>query len=172
MRIEIVDNFLSKEDQKMVSNAMIFDLRYNIASSKITEPRYNFMHGMIDFISTNKFDPLIKSLLALPNVIGEEIDIIRMYSNMAPAGEWYSGDFHQDDGTITALYYPVMWNSEWGGGTSFITGEVVDNVRNRLVLFDAAIPHKGDPHTHEGWRYTIAIKTNLRWADNETSGSK
>ena len=69
---------------------------------------------------------------------------------------------HTDDGDFTMIYYPRMdWKPEWGGGT-LIDGELVPYVGNRLVVFDAYLPHMAMPVTRECYdlRSVIVFKCN------------
>jgi hypothetical protein len=76
---------------------------------------------------------------------------------------------HKDDGDFTMLYYPRMdWKPEWGGGT-LIDGELVPYVGNRLVVFDAFLPHMAMPLPRECYelRTVIVFKTVVDGANRE-----
>ena len=76
---------------------------------------------------------------------------------------------HKDDGDFTMIYYPRMdWKPEWGGGT-LIDGELVPYVGNRLVVFDAYLPHMAMPVPRECYelRSVIVFKTVVDGANRE-----
>ena len=64
---------------------------------------------------------------------------------------------HKDDGDFTMIYYPQMdWKPEWGGGT-LIDSQLVPYVGNRLVIFDAELPHMGMPVSRECYELRTVI---------------
>ena len=76
---------------------------------------------------------------------------------------------HHDDGDFTMIYYPRMdWKPEWGGGT-LIDGELVPYVGNRLVVFDAYLPHMAMPVPRECYelRSVIVFKVFIDGANRE-----
>ena len=76
---------------------------------------------------------------------------------------------HKDDGDFTMIYYPRMdWKPEWGGGT-LIDGELVPYIGNRLVVFDAFLPHMAMPVPRECYelRSVIVFKTVVDGANRE-----
>ena len=85
---------------------------------------------------------------------------IRIYMNAHTHG--IEPVMHKDDGDFTMIYYPRMdWKPEWGGGT-LIDGELIPYVGNRLVVFDAHLPHMAMPVTRECYalRSVIVFKCN------------
>tara|TARA_Y100000748_G_scaffold41472_1_gene30494 strand:+ start:113 stop:625 length:513 start_codon:yes stop_codon:yes gene_type:complete len=69
---------------------------------------------------------------------------------------------HKDDGDFTMIYYPRLdWIPEWWGGT-VIDGQLVPYVGNRLVIFDAHLPHMAMPVPRECYqlRSVIVFKCN------------
>ena len=55
------------------------------------------------------------------------------------------------------IYYPRLdWHKEWGGGT-MVDGELVQYIGNRLVIFDAHLPHKAMPVSRECYE----LRTNV-----------
>ena len=169
MKHLIIDNFLDKTEIKALRTE-IYQFSFRLTSSNSDIKVHNFMQG--DGQSKETLDMFLK-ICDLPQVSVESGTasraLQRYYLNIAPPGDWYAGDFHIDDGLITALYYPntfdnTDWKPEWGGATEFITGETVQYVGNRLLLFDASVEHRAAAHYYnEGWRVTLALKTNLIW---------
>ena len=87
-------------------------------------------------------------------------------------------NIHYDDGDFTLIFYPRLdWKPEWGGGTliydaddrhaevhNYTLDKLVDCRPNRLLVFDAYLPHQGQPvirECHE-LRYVIVFKSNVR----------
>lgn len=98
------------------------------------------------------------------------LEPLRIYMNCNPFGT--NGYIHKDDGDMTAIYYPcTQWEVEWEGGTCFYKEEdrkydaiqYVSYRPNRLVIFDAKIPHRAMPVDRicNIPRYIIAMK--LQW---------
>ncbi len=81
---------------------------------------------------------------------------LRSYVNCHPPQS--SGDFHEDDGDMTFLFYPDE-NEENKGGTEFKDGTKIDYKTNRLIIFDAKILHKANINLSNEMRYSIAWKT-------------
>ena len=61
------------------------------------------------------------------------------------------------------IYYPRLdWKPEWGGGTT-VSHELVNYVGNRLVIFDAHLPHKAMTVSRECYelRTNVVFKCNI-----------
>ena len=87
-------------------------------------------------------------------------DYERIYMNAHTHG--IEPVMHKDDGDFTMIYYPRLdWKSEWGGGT-LVDGNLVSYVGNRLVVFDAQLPHMAMPVTRECYqlRTCVVFKCN------------
>ena len=79
----------------------------------------------------------------------------RIYCNAHTHG--IEPHLHIDDGQFTMIYYPRLdWHTEWGGGT-MVDGELVQYVGNRLVIFDAHLPHQAMPVSRECYE----LRTNV-----------
>ena len=88
-------------------------------------------------------------------------DYERIYCNAHTHG--IEPHLHIDDGDFTMIYYPrIDWKKEWGGGT-MVDGELVHYVGNRLVIFDAHLPHQAMPVSRECYelRTNIVFKCNI-----------
>jgi len=103
-------------------------------------------------------------------------EYVRVYMNAHTFG--IEPNIHYDDGDFTLIYYPRLdWKPEWGGGTfiydaddqlakvhNYTLDKLVDCRPNRLLVFDAYLPHQGQPiirDCHE-LRYVIVFKSNVR----------
>ena len=105
------------------------------------------------------------------DVVGVRHKLDRVYSNAHTYGQ--DGQIHRDDGNITAIYYPLPWDARHEGGTSFYDEEITECIayssykQNRLVIFDAEIPHRAMPITRDCYalRTVIVFKTSMNVND-------
>ena len=82
----------------------------------------------------------------------------RIYMNAHTHG--IEPNIHYDDGDFTLIYYPRLdWKADYGGGTliyeedagrmapthDYRTDRLIDYRGNRLLVFDAYLPHQGMP---------------------------
>ena len=98
-----------------------------------------------------------------PEIKGKNIFLERGYVNLYPYG--IGGDWHVDSDFInprTILFYPSDWKEEYGGATEFQeSGEKVEYIKNRLLVFDGSLSHRSAVHQNPKNRYTIAFKINI-----------
>ena len=157
MKITISDDFFTEEDyKKVVHFCKTAKYTYGEVDNESTPPT-----GMVSEIPV---ESEIYSLFAdtIQNKYEKLLpdNIYRMYVNcFAPSENPF---FHTDgESGITALYYPTEeWNIQEGGETQFLTDENLCGVLpipNRMVLFDAPIPHRATPFRSQH-RFTIAVK--------------
>ena len=76
---------------------------------------------------------------------------------------------HTDDGDFTMIYYPRLdWEKDWGGGTR-VDEDLVPYVGNRLIVFNATIPHQAMPVSRQCYelRSVIVFKTYIDGANDE-----
>ena len=159
--IKVIDNLFKDKDYLDLINNRFVDLDYKLQSSKqdlSDKELFNFLYSELNPAS---YEFLLYKIQSLDCLNIQSIN--RIYANGNFATEGASGRWHTDDGKITALFYPCEWDIKNGGGTSFKDGTTVDYVQNRLLLFDADMEHKADPHLADAIRYTIAIKMNANW---------
>lgn len=81
---------------------------------------------------------------------------IRSYVNCYPPHSF--GNFHQDDGEFTFLFFPDLTEKN-KGGTIFKDKTKIDYKSNRLIIFKADLPHKAEKNTSLEMRHSIAWKT-------------
>jgi hypothetical protein len=98
-----------------------------------------------------------KDVLALQNY-----ECWRIMANGQVKGQ--NGNWHQDHGELTVLYFPLEWLPEWGGSTLFkvyALDKEIKYLKNRLVVFDSSMFHYGScPNIENVLRISIAF--NLR----------
>jgi Rps23 Pro-64 3,4-dihydroxylase Tpa1-like proline 4-hydroxylase len=76
---------------------------------------------------------------------------------------------HTDDGDFTMIYYPRLdWEKDWGGGTR-VDEDLVPYVGNRLIVFNATVPHQAMPVSRQCYelRSVIVFKTYIDGANDE-----
>jgi len=86
---------------------------------------------------------------------------IRMYMNAHTHG--IEPHLHVDDGDFTMIYYPRLdWKLEYGGGT-LVDGQLLHNFGNRLIVFDAYLPHMAMPVSRQCYqlRTCVVFKCNI-----------
>ena len=94
----------------------------------------------------------------------------RIYMNAHTHG--VEPNIHYDDGDFTLIYYPRLdWKADYGGGTviyeedggakspthDYRTDKLIDYRGNRLLVFDAYLPHQGMPVIRECHK----LRTNI-----------
>ena len=153
--MEIIDNFLSDQDFKNISN-LFLDVRGilpwyfgpSVTSNKKEE--HQFVHLFYYHAPVtewfNHLDPFR---------FGLDIKaLIRIKANLNPrTHNVIEHGFHTDTDfpCKTAVYYVNTCN----GYTKFETGEVVESVANRMVIFDSQTKHTGSTCTDEPARIVI-----------------
>lgn len=110
--------------------------------------------------------------VAIRQIHGVKHNVDRWYSNSHTYG--MEGPIHRDDGSLTCLYYPTEdFLVDWEGGTSFYNDDISDVIKyaaykfNRIVIFDAKIPHRAMPITRDCYkmRTSIVFKTSMDVTD-------
>jgi len=105
-------------------------------------------------------------------------EIKRIYCNAHTYG--IEPQIHTDDGDFTMIYYPRLdWKIEWGGGTTIYHEDVpqrnyrvdkaVSYKGNRLIVFDAYLPHCAQPVTKDCYdlRSCVVFKCNIVGGNHE-----
>ena len=106
-------------------------------------------------LTANGFDWADHIFNAAKSKLNKELTYERIYCNAHTHG--IEPHLHIDDGEFTMIYYPRLdWHKEWGGGT-MVDGELVQYVGNRLVIFDAHLPHQAMPVSRECYE----LRTNV-----------
>jgi hypothetical protein len=151
------DNFLDKDLIIYLRNTYIKMPHYYGHSSVKGSGNAFYNHVL------NVEDDMVKYLCEkIQRVKGKPIEIIRVYFNVQHAG--MDGDWHEDDGDITYLIM-ITKTLQSGDGCFEIKEknkiQKIDFVQNRLVYFDATLPHRGrSPKKYEiEPRITLAFKT-------------
>ena len=156
-RIKIVDNFLSKDEYKIVIDTVRSATWKTQVSDRKKSHNYFLMYDVTDVSFFNKtLCDKIQKKFQLSNRLK------RVYFN----GQWFSrdGDFHVDGSDKTVLIYISNHNISWGGFTHFFEPPnneyIISPVTNRLVIFPGNIMHKAYSFSNQNcpMRISLAFK--------------
>ena len=160
--MQVTENFLQEEyyehiNELITSNTFPWMFQNRVAN--ITEDpeedlnHYYFVHSLFyrNKIESPFYDDFLYLFQSL-NVQFLHRARVLMFVNQ---GEQYIHDRHVDHTTNcnTALIY---MNSN-DGFTDFETGERVESVKNRLLLFDGSIPHSSSTPTNTKERLLLSV---------------
>jgi len=153
MSVRIIDNAFPEINAAIAEGTDSFCWKYGHTS---VGDGTNLFFSTTDLLHTNLRGNLemLASRILNPN----QYKLRRVYANGQVMGQ--DGVFHVDDGDMTALYYPLPWEPEWGGSTEFRNPDkTVEYIQDRLAIFDANHPHRGSaPTVPDRLRITIAFK--------------
>ena len=150
MKTKIIDNWLEPDLAEFLSVHLTKNILYSLDHSSrpdTTESSFLMSHLSIH-------DPIILFLHSKINKV-KKVNLLRSYVNCHYS--CHGGSFHQDDGDTTFLYMPSK-NVE-GGEFEIFNQPRVEYKFNRLIYFNALDFHKGNPHTNNTTRLTLAFKT-------------
>jgi len=177
MKIEVIDNFLeyfvANRIESVLSSAEFpwyfhDHIAYKsnnfeeslLVGEKDSLDRYQFVHSFkSNYLETTS---VLYDQLTLPIVDRLKVNylqVLRSKVNLSIyTGDAYASAFHIDNSEPhkVALYY-VNTNN---GYTEFETGEKINCVKNRIVLFDGSIKHRSVKQTNTKIR--IAININYK----------
>lgn len=155
---KIYDNFLSDSDFLEIKNSLMSESFPWYFSNEKTHGidnvyNYQFYHIFYQNYSINSslfniLDPLIIKI--------NPLSIIKIKANLTPNfDKFINYGFHNDleEQCITAVYYINSNN----GKTLFESGESIDSVENRLLLFNSKIKHAGTSCTDEKTRVLLNL---------------
>ena len=161
-KIKILDNFLAKEDADNIEReckhpffpwyyASSINPEYDHLQEKPNH-QFQFVHSFYfeHKVMSNAWpilEPLIKKIKIK--------SLIRVKANCIPMTEQIiTHGFHIDyRDNLTAIYYVNSNN----GYTEFETGEKIKSEKNRLIIFDSNIKHRGTTSTDAHCRMNINI---------------
>ncbi len=160
--IKIFDNFLEKnyfKDIKQILSGPYFPWYFNsgvIYDKEKDLDNYQFTHCFY-----SKFSPQSDYFINLNEILRliNPCSLIRIKANLLPKTEKIiEHGYHIDipylkDGqkSFTALLYVNSNN----GYTKFETGQIINSIENRFVIFDSKISHTGSTCTDEKSRIVI-----------------
>jgi hypothetical protein len=167
MAFKVIDNFLDSSSANQLKNVFLsneFPWFLNSGINVSDEETKDISNrNLYDAQFTHTFyakdlvmSPLFEVLTPLINRI-DPICILRIKANYLPrTHKIIENDYHTDytNDVIkckTAVYYVNSNN----GYTKFETGEIVESVENRFLIFDSDMPHAGTYCTNKIGRVVI-----------------
>ena len=156
--IDVFDNVLEEHNAILVDDAVKkISWKYDY-SSEPTKPNKHwhvFCGHNEEECTEGGYDWAHHIFVTAKSKLKRDLIYERIYCNAHTHG--IEPHLHIDDGQFTMIYYPRMdWRQEWGGGT-MVDGELVQYVGNRLVIFDAHLPHMAMPVSRECYE----LRTNV-----------
>jgi hypothetical protein len=162
MYLNVIDNFIDPILVKNLNEHFLYNTSHGWGhSSNIGGPKFYAQE-------INKTDFIIKYLhqKITTEILNTNSEILRSYINIQHTG--MEGEFHIDDGDLTALLMITDTPSNEGGKFEYKweDGEIKteDFIQNRLILFQE-IEHRGCAPTDGKPRITLALK--LKFIKNE-----
>ena len=160
--LKIYDNFLSDADYKVVSSALTahrfpWYFNNNIAGTNEGVDGYQFVHSFFNVSKVYDVDTEYSNFI---NPIWNKLApkyMLRAKANLRPrTKEHFRSNFHVDMnlGQTTAIYY---LNSNNGSTVFKDSGDKVESVANRLIVFDGSIEHAGTSCTDDSRRVVLNI---------------
>ena len=174
MDIEVYDNLLDKSVADQISGEMSA-LKWEFehySTSNVFKPNIHWhipCGDSLDNVKNMGYDDIILPIWEAAIKKVKNVSIGRCYMNAHTHG--MEPHIHRDDGDITMIYYPRLdWKIEWGGGTAIYNDKVTEidthlvNKGNRLIMFDAHLPHQAQPVNRLCFqlRTCIVFKTKLK----------
>ena len=167
--IDYYDNFLEEHVAQLIDMQMReVSWKYDYDSKPNgTQKHWHVFFGHNINVIPDEYEFIIPIWEKIKNVINVELE--RVYLNAHTFG--IEPHIHTDDGDITMIYYPRLdWKIEWGGGTAIYNDKVTEidthlvNKGNRLIMFDAHLPHQAQPISRECYqlRTCVVFKTKLK----------
>lgn len=166
--MNVIDNFLSPSDFDVLKNLIVCSSKFPWFYSKVLNPEYMVDGGKVDceevynyqfshMIYNNNLQQSEYYEIVYPFIDQLRIDsLVKCKINFNPRcekiiehGMHYDYPFK----CLTAVYY---FNTN-NGYTKFETGEIVNSVENRIVVFDSKTLHTGSTCTDKQGRYVMNI---------------
>jgi hypothetical protein len=156
--IKIIDNFLTKEEHEKVCEALfsdVFPWYFNeyVVSSEETQcvNSFQFVHTFYrEHSVTSNLFPVLAPIIEKTKPQA----LVRIKANLIPTAKKVTvAEFHTDTlfKCLTGIYYLNTTN----GPTVFETGEKINSVANRFVVFDSNLRHASSRCTDHKRRCVI-----------------
>jgi len=162
--IEVIDNVLEDHIAILIDDCMknlSWKFDYESKRGQPNKHWHVFCGHDENECSENGYDWAHSIFIAAKSKVGKELTYERIYCNAHTHG--IEPHLHRDDGQFTMIFYPRLdWKPEWSGGT-IVDGQLIEYVGNRLVIFDAHLPHKAMPVSRECYelRTNVVFKCNV-----------
>jgi hypothetical protein len=163
MVIQVDDFFKGDLLSLIAKGTQTYDWRYN-HKSDLSDPNHNkfFVSHLWNVSSQDNFFSMLWGIIKNNVQSISDCTCWRIIANGQIKGQ--DGNWHTDHGDKTVLYFPLSWDSTWGGSTYFrikSTKKKIEYRQNRLVVFDSDVLHYGSAPLIENI-LRISIAFNLR----------
>ena len=167
--VNVFDNFLEHHVAELIDLQMReVHWKYDYDSKpKGTQKHWHVFCGHKIDVVPDEYNFIVPIWEKIKATCNGNVELERVYLNAHTFG--IEPHVHRDDGDVTMIYYPRLdWKEEWGGGTAIYNNEVTEidrhfvNKGNRLIMFDANLPHQAQPISRECYqlRTCVVFKTN------------
>jgi|TARA_B100000035_G_C20921596_1_gene518742 hypothetical protein len=167
--MEIIDNVLSEEDYERLWTTMIGDdfawffavtkVRHYVGDNLKNQLPNDHPHNCQLCHHFHAQDTIASKHWDLTKGIRNRLEAsayLRVKANMTMATHVpLETKMHIDFGDVTGYKTAIYYVNSNDGYTKFETGEIVESVGNRLVIFDGRIKHCGSTHTNQKYRIVI-----------------
>ena len=158
--MKIIDNVLGEEDFLKIKYFMMNECDWYFSENVVSEqdkvfPYSYFIHNIFQLHENYQFHLSNSYQLMIPIIkILNPLSIVRIKANMYVNQNNFveHGNHIDSERSIKAAVYYVNSNN---GKTIFESGEEIESVENRLVIFDANHPHRSTNCTDEWRRITV-----------------
>ena len=160
--MKVIDNFLSPEEFAPIKEYMMgpeFPWYFNETVDYIGENanKFQFVHIFM-MIEQGLLSNSMRVLSPVLNKLDMK-HLLKLKANCNPRADGKNiGEYHVDNGVPTALTAVYYINTN-NGGTEFQSGEFVESVENRIVIFDSSIAHRGVSCTDA----KVRVLTNINY---------
>ena len=174
-KTKIIKNWLPKDLHEYLVNYFSYGVPHHFGHGSVQHPELSDKYQFYNHYFMG--NPLVDYLkFKILNEFDSKIEILRSYINVQHQN--MESIFHKDDGNVTILYmvcgegnFQIINDYEVTGENKFSMGKInpkdmedIEFENNKLIIFDAQRPHRGNP-PKKGMRITLAFKTN--WITNE-----
>lgn len=160
--IRIIDNFLPKAEFQEIQKILLGDRFAWFQNQYIVQPEKNLgLEEYYDYQFTHVFYrnySICSDLFSLLDPILIKLNpsaIVRIKANLIPRADKIVEHQLHTDITNFKGYTAVFYMNTNNGYTVFETGEKVNSVENRIVIFDSTLLHSGTTCTDQKNRVVI-----------------
>ena len=161
--LKVLDNFLPQNQFKPIQDFFFsgeLDWRWNDSIAGKNDSLNNFQFNHVFFNTRNpyldrKYSPYSNYLKPIFLKLAP-MYTLRVKANLRPRTSFpHKGNWHTDIDidSLTAIYYLNSNN----GYTEFESGEIINTIENRIIIFDSNLKHRGVSCTDQKRRIVLNI---------------
>lgn len=168
--MQIIDNFLKKEDYFNILNTLTspaFDWHFNNTvsySNTVNNSLNDFQFTHVFYKNPNLTSPYFSILDPIIRNLNCDV-LIRGKANFrTPTSSIEESEYHQDisyssisnkEDVMAALKTAIYYVNTNDGYTLFEDGTKIESVANRIAIFSGKLNHSGSTHTDSKYRIVI-----------------